>query len=135
MKTLGVTLTTMALALAAATTALASMISSIPITVVGGGGEFASCSLANIGTKPLKAIPPAVNIQVQIFDASGTDITGGNTCGPTLAPGTVCDAFAAPAGFTFAYCKITFSGGKAHARASLKREDGGDNTLVAVPVQ
>jgi len=103
--------------------------------VVGGGGEFASCSLANVGTKPLAAVAPAPNIQIQLFNGSGTDITGVNSCGASLAPGQICDAVVFPAGFTFVYCKVTFSGSKTNARASLKREDGASNTLVAVPVQ
>src|SRR5262249_40136122 len=115
--------------------AWATVFSSIPITVRGGGGDFASCSLANVGTKPLTSVPPAPNIQIQLFDLSGTDITTFNSCGASLAPGGICDASVSPAGFTFVYCKVTFSGSKKDARASLKREDGGDNTLVAVPVQ
>jgi len=129
------TLMTLLAVLTYSPAARATVFSSIPITVVGGGGEFASCSLANVGTKPLAAVAPAPNIQIQLFDGTGTDITSGNTCGASLAPGQICDAFASPVGFTFVYCKVTFNGSKTGARASLKREDAGDNTLVAVPVQ
>jgi len=130
-----VTLVTLLAVLTCTPAAWATVFSSIPITVRGGSGDFASCSLANVGTKPLTSVSPAPNIQIQLFDGSGTDITGGSTCGASLAPGQVCDAFVSPAGFSFVYCTVTFTGSKKAARASLKREDGGDNTLVAVPVQ
>jgi hypothetical protein len=128
-------LVTLLAVLSYAPAARATVFSSIPITVVGGGGEFASCSLANVSTKPLAALAPAPHIQIQLFHGAGTDITAANSCGASLAPGQVCDAAVFPAGFSFVYCKVTFSGSKTGARASLKREDGGNNTLVAVLVQ
>jgi hypothetical protein len=128
-------LVTLLAVLTYAPAARATVFSSIPITFGGGGGEFASCSLANVGTKPLAALAPAPHIQIQLFNGAGTDITAANSCGASLAPGQVCDAGVFPAAFTFVYCKVTFSGSKTGARASLKREDGASNTLVAVPVQ
>ena len=117
--------------------ARATVIYSSPISFFS-GGEALGCSLLNAGAKPLTALSPAPTIEIELLDQNGMTISGitSTTCTASLAHGQVCDTSVTPplsTGFTFVYCKITFSGAAGAVRASLRSEQVDGNTLVAVP--
>jgi hypothetical protein len=130
-----------AVALAFSGVAQGTTMISLPIRVALPNAQttpYVECTLVNGGTKPLAAVPPAGSIQIQIFDESGNAFNEINNCGATLPPGQGCFAFAQPSGSNILYCKITFSGNKAQARASFNRVDTGaygSETTLVVPVQ
>ena len=108
---------------AAATTLASSLIVSAP-------AEALECRITNVGTKPI-----TLGTVPQFFDSSGTLVSAGTDCAPSipLAPGSSCFSFAGPGSFS-AYCAVSFSSSKKAVRGSLSRTDG-NRTLFAVPLQ
>ena len=131
---LGRLLLTVLVLLALPPAAQAVTLTSGGISFLHGVGERLSCTITNVGTKPI-----TLETAPQIFGAQSDNSSQESTptdCGTLpMPPGSSCSAETGPSPSCFTcYCKVSFTGSKKGVRALLKRNvSGGD--VVAVPLQ